>query len=114
MARALPIKARLRPATTGSDLLRPAPTCSDRLWLQKTDFDTKHLKNTNFNKKASINLDFVQKTEKTLAKKFTQSQKIYLVLYLTVPTVGIVRSTSTSIVELEPAVARLFSWSRSR
>ena len=67
-APAPPIKAWLRPA--------PAP---------KKDFDTNQLKNLNFNfKNGSINLDFVPKTEKRRKNRFTQSQKMYLVLYLTV------------------------------
>ena len=43
------------------------------------------MKNRNFNfKKALKTLDFVPKTEKTLEFFFSQSQKIYLDLYLTV------------------------------
>ena len=66
-ARAPPIKAWLRPA--------PAKN--------STDFDTKHLKNLNFNKFKLQWPRFCPKNGKNCRKKrFTQSQKMYLVLYL--------------------------------
>ena len=63
-----------------------APTSSGSCSGSKKliDFDTKHLKNLNLINKSSNNLDCVPKRKKTLKNRFNQSQKMYLVLYLTV------------------------------
>ena len=65
----------------------------DRLRLLKADVDIKYLKNLNFNKKLQSAQILSQKLKKPF-KKFTRSEQIYLVLYLTVCRKG-QHSTST-------------------
>ena len=61
---------------SGLKILARAPPIKSRLRPQKTDFDTKHMKNRNFNfKKALKTLDFVPKTEKTLEFFFLSLKK---------------------------------------